>query len=78
MVIKGMGKTRTYTVMCASAGAAPIRTMLAEGLASLNTMRTSVATQPASSVFPETERTHALGAIDRSIHEVEARLAAIG
>lgn len=77
MVIKGMNGTQTYTVMCASAAPAPIRATLAEGLASLNTMRASVATQQTPS-FPETERRHALGAIDRSIHEVEATLAAGG
>ena len=74
MAIKGFGKTQTYTVMCGSAAPAPVRATLAEGLASLNAMRASVATQPASKVFPEAERTHALGAIDRSIHEVEATL----
>lgn len=78
MVIKGFGKTRTYTVMCASAAPAPVRASLAEGLASLNTMRASVATQQASKVFPETERTHALGAIDRSIGEVKATLSTLG
>lgn len=78
MVIKGDGATRTYTIMCASAAPAPVPTTLAEGLASLKTMRASVATQPASKVFPETERTHALGAIDRSIDEVEATLAGMG
>ncbi len=76
MVIKGAGATRTYTVMCASAAAAPVRATLVEGIASLNTMRASVATQPASSAFPEAERAHALQAIDRSISEVEATLAA--
>lgn len=74
MVIKGMGKTRTYTVMCGSAVPAPVAATLAEGLNSLKAMRASVATQPASVVFPETERTHALGAIDRSIAEVKAAL----
>ena len=77
MVIKGMGTTQTYTVMCASAAPVPIRATLAEGLASLNTMRASVAVQRTPS-FPEAERAHALGAIDRSIREVEATLAAIG
>ncbi len=77
MVIKGMGTTQTYTVMCASAAPAPVRLTLAEGLASLNTMRASVAAQPASSSFPEAERVHALGAIDRSIGEVKATLAAL-
>lgn len=77
MVIKGFGETRTYTVMCGSPAPAPVRTTLAEGLASLKTLRASVATQRQPS-FPEAERTHALGAIDRSIREVEARLAAIG
>ena len=76
MVIKGMGDTRTYTVMCASAGRAPARATLAEGLASLKTMRASVATQPATQAFPESERAHALGAIDRSIHEVDGTLSA--
>ena len=76
MVIKGMGGTQTYTVMCASAAPAPIRVTLAEGLASLNTMRASVATQRQPS-FPEAERVHALGAIHHSIREVEATLAAI-
>ena len=76
MVIKGMGDTRTYTVMCASAAPAPIRATLAEGLASLRTMRGSVATQPASTGFPETERSHAIGAIDNSINEVEAAIGA--
>lgn len=75
MVIKGMGATRTYTVMCASAPPAPVRTTLAEGLVSLQVMRTSVAAQPASSLFPETERAHALEAIDGSIAEVRATLA---
>ena len=78
MVIRGFGKTQTYTVMCASPAPAPVRATLTEGLASLNTMRVSVATQPATTVFPEAERTHALGAIDRSIREVEATLSAIG
>ena len=78
MAIKGSGATQTYTVMCASAAAAPVRATLAEGLASLSTMRASVATQPASAAFPETERTHALGAIDRSIREVKATLATRG
>ncbi|WP_419816010.1 M56 family metallopeptidase [Glacieibacterium sp.] len=78
MAIKGKGTTQTYTVMCASAAPAPLRATLAEGLTSLNTMRASVATQPASKAFPETERAHALGAIDRSIHEVEASLTSIG
>jgi bla regulator protein blaR1 len=75
MVIKGSGGTRTYTVMCASAAPAPVVVTLAEGLASLRRMRASVATQPASAVFPEAERRHALGAIDRSIAEVEAAIA---
>lgn len=78
MAIKGEGKTQTYTVMCASAASAPIRSTLAEGLASLNVMRASVATQSASRAFPETERTHALAAIDRSVREVEATLATLG
>ena len=78
MTIKGLGKTKTYTVMCASAASMPLRATLAEGLASLKTMRASVATQSASKAFPETERAHALGAIDRSIREVEAALAAAG
>ena len=78
MVIKGLGKTQTYTVMCASAAAAPVHETLAAGLVSLNTMRASVATQPATSAFPEAERTHVLGAIDRSIREVEAQLAVAG
>ncbi len=78
MVIKGSGGTTTYTVMCASAAPAPIRATLVEGLASLDTMRASVASQPASAVFPEAERRHALGAIDRSIAEVKATIAAIG
>ncbi len=77
MVIKGTGATQTYTVMCASAAPAPVRATLAEGIASLNTMRASVATQRATPSFPETERTHALQAIDRSIREVQAMLAAI-
>ncbi len=78
MAIKGSGRTTTYTIMCASAAPAPVRATLVEGLASLNTMRASVATQPASAAFPENERTHALGAIDRSIREVKATIAAIG
>ncbi len=78
MAIKGSGAILTYTVMCASAAPAPVAATLTEGLASLNTMRASVATQPASAAFPETERTHALGAIDRSIAEVTATLATIG
>ena len=78
MAIKGTGGTQTYTILCASAAPAPVRTSLVEGLASLKTMRASVATQPASAAFPETERTHALGAIDRSIREVEATLAKHG
>ena len=77
MVIKGVGGTRTYTVMCGSAAPAPLRATLAEGLASLNTMRASVTAQPASAVFPEAERAHALGAIDVSVREVEATLAAL-
>lgn len=77
MVIKGMGTTQTYTVMCASAAPAPVQVTLAEGLASLKTMRASVATQITPS-FPEAERTHALGAIDRSIREVGAMLAPNG
>lgn len=75
MAIKGTGATRTYTVMCASAAKAPLRMTLAEGLASLTKMRASVTSQPASASFPEAERIHALGAIDRSIAEVEASIA---
>ena len=75
MVIKGEGKVQTYTVMCASAAPAPIGATLAEGITSLKTMRSSVASQPASTAFPETERTHALAAIDASIRDVEAALA---
>ncbi len=75
MVIKGLGNITTYTVMCASARPASVRATLAEALSSLKTMRGSVATQQATPQFPEAERHHALGAIDRSIHEVEATLA---
>ena len=75
MVLKGSGGIATYTVMCASAAPAPVRATLAEGLASLKAMRASVATQPATAQFPEAERRHALGAIDRSIREVEGTLA---
>ena len=75
MVIKGEGATTTYTVMCASAAPAPVRVTLTEGLASLTTMRASIATQAASAAFPEAERVHALGAVDRSIAEVKATLA---
>ncbi|PZN96055.1 MAG: peptidase M56 [Alphaproteobacteria bacterium] len=78
MAIKGSGTTRTYTVTCGSAGPAPVRATLAEGLASLQTMRASVASQPASAVFPEAERTHALGAIDGSIRELRDTIAALG
>ncbi len=75
MLIKGSGGTTTYSVMCASAKPASIRATLAEGLTSLKTMRGSIATQPASAAFPETERTHALGAVDRSIREVQGAIA---
>lgn len=75
MAIKGSGSTRTYTVMCGSAAPAPVRATLTEGLASLRTMRASVASQAASAAFPEVERRHALGAIDGSIREVEAAIA---
>lgn len=75
MVIKGSGATQTYTVMCASAAPAPVRATLAEGLASLKTMRASIASQPASAAFPEAERTHALGAVDASIIAVAKTLA---
>ena len=74
MVIKGENGTMTYTVMCASAARTPVRASLSEGLASLKTMRASVATQR-TAAFPEAEQIHALGAIDRSIREVEASLA---
>lgn len=74
MVIKGNGGVRTYTVMCASAAPAPIRATLTEGLASLRTMRASVAAQHTPN-FPEAERVHALGAIDNSIGEITATLA---
>ena len=57
---------------------APIGVTLREGLASLDTMRASVATQPASAVFPESERAHALGAIDRSRRELQAAMARLG
>jgi bla regulator protein BlaR1 len=77
MAVKGTGRTQTYTVMCASAAPAPVRMTLAEGLASLKTMRASVARQQASKAFPEVERARALGAIDRSIREVQATLVAI-
>lgn len=76
MVIKGYGGITTYTVMRASAAPVPVHATLAGGLASLKTMRGSVARQPASAKFPEAERRHALGAIDRSIHDVETTLAA--
>jgi beta-lactamase regulating signal transducer with metallopeptidase domain len=73
MVIKGTGGTQSYTVMCASAGRNPTRAALTEGLSSLKVMRASVAVQE-SPTFPVSERVHALAAIDRSIHEVEATL----
>nr|WP_301183123.1 M56 family metallopeptidase [Sphingomonas quercus] len=76
--IKGIGGEQTYTVMCASAAPASVRATLDEGLASLRKMRASVATQQASAAFPETERAHALGAIDRSIREVQGSLAGLG
>ncbi len=72
MAIKGSGATTTYTVMCASAAPMPLAATLDEGLTSLQTMRASVASQPASAQFPESERRHALGAIDRSIAAVKA------
>jgi len=78
MVIKGTGTVQTYTIMCASAPSAAVGATLTEGLASLLAMRASVAAQPATSLFPEAERAHALGAIDRSIGEVRATLAALG
>jgi bla regulator protein BlaR1 len=78
MLIKGSGETQTYSVMCASAAPAPVSQTLTEGLTSLKTMRNSVATQAASTAFPETERAQALGAIDRSIREVEAALSEVG
>ncbi len=78
MVIKGFGNVETYTVMCASAAPAPVRATLAEGLVSLKTMRGSIAAQPASTAFPESERRYALGKVDRSIREVEATMAKAG
>ena len=77
MAIKGRGDVQTYTVMCASAAPAPMRATLEEGLASLRTMRASVAVQHTAN-FPEAERAHALAAIDNSIREVTATLAANG
>ncbi|WP_426165452.1 M56 family metallopeptidase [Sandarakinorhabdus sp. DWP1-3-1] len=77
MAIKGSGTTQTYTVMCGSTGPAPVRATLSEGMTSLQAMRASVASQPASAVFPEAERTHALGAIDRSIAEVRQSIATL-
>lgn len=78
IAIKGSGGVETYTVICASAAAATVPATLREGLASLKTMRMSVATQPASAAFPEAERAHALAAIDRSIRDVEQALARLG
>ncbi|UAJ10187.1 M56 family metallopeptidase [Polymorphobacter megasporae] len=78
MVLKGVNGNTTYAIMCANAAPASVRTTLGEGLASLKTMRASIATQPASAAFPETERTHALAAVDRSIHDVEGTLAKAG
>lgn len=75
MVLEGVSGNTTYSIMCANAAPASVRATLADGLASLKTMRTSIAAQPASAAFPETERAHALGAVDRSIHEVEGTLA---
>lgn len=75
MVVKGEGGVQTYTIMCASAAPATVRTTLDQGLGSLKAMRASVATQPATAVFPEAERAHALAAIDRSIREVQETLA---
>lgn len=76
MVIKGSGGVETYTVMCASAAPAPVRTTVAEGLSSLQTLRASVAAQNTPN-FPEAERAHALGAIDNSIRDVTATLATL-
>jgi len=75
MVIKGGGATTTYAVICASATPASVQATLDEGLVSLQTMRASVATQPASAQFPEAERRHALAAIDESIFSVKTTLA---
>ena len=78
MVIKGNGKTRIYSVICVSAAPAPLAAPLAENLASLRTMRASVATQPASPMFREAGRRHVLGAINRSMEEVAALLDVVG
>ena len=77
MVIKETDRTMAYTVMCARAAPEPVQSTLEEGLASLRTMRTSVETQPATASFPEAERIHAVGVIDRSIREVAATLDAL-
>lgn len=78
MAIKGQTPVETYTVICARATPASVRATLGEGLASLKTMRRSVATQRATSSFPDTERAHALAAIDRSINEVRETLTKLG
>lgn len=73
MVLKGEAGVETYTVMCATQASKTTRAAIAEGLASLKKVRGMVATQQ-EPPLAESERRHALGAIEQSIHELEAEL----
>ena len=72
-VIKGENGARTYSYACVGAGTPTVRAALDTGLASLKTLRATVAAQHQPS-FPASERKEALGAIDYSIAEVAGAL----
>ncbi|WP_374942028.1 M56 family metallopeptidase [Sphingomonas sp.] len=77
MVFKGEGGDKTYTILCTRSEAASgvEQGAYRQALASLHTVRRSIATQAATPAFPEAERSNALAAVDASIAEIEADLA---
>lgn len=80
-VIKGQDGDQTYTILCAASPAGgdagtDERSAYQQALASLRTVRGQIATQ-VTPAFPESDRRDALAAVDRSIVEIEADLAAL-
>ena len=84
-VVKGEKGDASYTILCARAGdhgkggalAGDERGAYQQALASLHTVRGSIASQATAPGFAESDRRDALAAVDSSIAEIEADLAAL-
>lgn len=83
-VIKGQDGDQSYTILCTRSGSGPRTSDAAmsergayrQALESLHTARGQIASQ-VTPAFPESDRRDALAAVDHSIAEIEADLAAL-